>query len=305
MLTKDLNSAFKGFGLTLVAVVAFAANSILCRKALGEQLIDPASFTVIRVLSGTVTLMLILIVSQLVKGEFRLISKQLRAHSWSLKSWLASLCLLFYAICFSYAYVSLNTAAGALILLATVQIGLLIAHLIAGNRLNIIEWIGVLVTVTGFVYLMLPKAQAPSLIGSVLMVGAGVAWVYYTIAGKKAHDAFQMITISFVRCAPFSVLLLVFSFNYIEIEGSGALLAVLSGSVASALGYVIWYQALRHISLTVAALSQLGAPVLAAMGGVYLVGEPMTSALWIATSAIVFGIALVVIGQTKHRIYEG
>jgi drug/metabolite transporter (DMT)-like permease len=300
VITNEINLSVKGIVLTMAAVLAFAANSVLCRLALGDQLIDPASFTALRIVSGCVTLLVVLLIKKLISSQSPL-KKQLNLKlKGSFRSWLDSLSLLLYAVCFSFAYNSLNTATGALILFATVQVGLLVVNFLQGKRLNRVEWFGVLITMSGFILLMLPKAESPSLNGSILMMIAGIAWVLYTVAGKKAADPLQMITVSFVRCLPFCILLLLFFFAQWQVTEQGILLAILSGSFASGLGYVIWYQALRHITLTVAALSQLGAPVLAAVGGVFLVGEPMTAILWVSASAIVFGISMVVFGQKQQ-----
>jgi drug/metabolite transporter (DMT)-like permease len=202
-----------------------------------------------------------------------------------------------YAISFSFAYVSLDTATGALILFATVQFSMLGINLLNGTKLRAVEWLGAIVSLSGFALLMLPGATQPSLFGFILMVISGIAWAIYTLEGKRSLQPVRNTAVNFWRSVPFAVVLLIAALLYLPITLStqGILLAVASGVVASALGYTIWYSALRHLTVTLAALSQLTVPLIAAIGGLLWVGETLTSNLILSGSLILGGIFLVII----------
>ncbi|MDQ6977410.1 MAG: DMT family transporter [Ghiorsea sp.] len=274
--------------LTTLALVAFAANSILCRLALYEGLMDAGSFTAVRLISGA--LMLGLIVS---------LRKQQQYNLQSSGSWLAALLLFIYAITFSYAYIALDIATGALILFAAGQITLILAALFYGSRLSLLEWLGLLLAFSGFIYLMLPSATTPSWGGFVLMSISGVAWGLYTLMGKSSNQPLADTTSNFIRSIPMVILLMLFSFEYTNLNAQGLLYAVLSGAIASGVGYTIWYMALEKLQTIHAAVVQLLVPVLAALGGVMLLNETITMQFIIASIIILTGVLLVVLQRNK------
>ncbi len=278
------HSILKTLVLTTLALIAFAANSVLCRMALGEQHIDAASFSVIRLLSGAVILMLIL-------------SLKNGARPAARGNWLSASMLFLYAIAFSYAYLSLHTGTGALILFASVQITMILLSLFSGNRLHASEWLGVAIAFAGFVYLVLPGVSAPSLQGFVLMTVAGIAWGVYSLRGRGSQSPLADTAFNFLRTLPFAALVLVFTVSNAHMDRHGVVLAMLSGAVASGIGYSIWYAALGGLSTTQAAVVQLSVPVIAALGGVVLVSEPITLRLVISSVLILGGILLVVMGR--------
>ena len=274
--------------LTMLALIAFAANSILCRLALYEGLMDAGSFTAVRLISGALILGLIV--------SFR---KQQQHTLQSSGSWLAAGLLFIYAITFSYAYIALDIATGALILFAAGQITLILAALFLGSRLNFLEWLGLLLAFLGFIYLMLPSATTPSWHGFVLMSISGVAWGFYTLIGKTSNQPLADTTGNFMRSIPMVMLLLLFSFEYTHMNAQGLLYAVLSGAIASGLGYTVWYMVLEKLQTIHAAVVQLLVPVLAALGGVMLLSEPITMQFMVASIIILSGILLVVLQRNK------
>ncbi len=274
--------------LTVLALIAFAANSVLNRLALSEGSIDAPSFTVIRLLSGAIVLFLILSIKNYKKTP-----------SNSKGSWLSSFMLFTYAISFSIAYLTLDTATGALILFAAVQISMILISLVKGTRLQIVEWLGMFVAFFGFVYLVFPDLGTPSFTGFVLMSIAGTAWGVYTLRGRCTKDPLAETAYNFIRTIPFVLILFFFTFNHASISSQGVLLAILSGAVASGIGYAIWYAALNGLSATQAAVVQLSVPIIAAMGGVVFVSEQITQRLIISISFILGGILLVVLGRRK------
>lgn len=282
--SQPIKTAF----LTVLALVSFAANSVLCRLALDSGTIDAASFTIIRMLSGIVMLWLLVAV----RGKGTGVR--------GVGSWRGAGCLFLYAIAFSYAYMLLETATGALILFGSVQLSMLIATLFTGLRLSRVEWIGLLVSISGFAYLMLPGAAAPSVVGFILMALAGLAWAGYTLIGRGSKSPLRDTYSNFVRTAPMLLPLLVVMAlsRYISLEG--ALYAALSGALASGVGYALWYAALGGLSGLQAGVLQLLVPVIAAFGGVLIVAEPLTGRLVVASLLILGGIlAVIVSGQRK------
>jgi len=278
----------KTIGLTALALIAFAANSVLCRLALDGGLMDAASFTEIRLLSGALMLGLIFVLQ---KNK----TQTLKASG----SWLASLMLFIYAVTFSYAYIALDIATGALILFAAGQITLILAALFLGSRLSLVEWSGLLLAFMGFVYLMLPSATTPSWSGFVLMSISGVAWGFYTLMGKSSTYPLADTSSNFIRSIPMLGVLLLFSFEYMQLSGLGLFYAVLSGAIASGVGYTIWYMALENLKTIHAAVVQLLVPVLAAVGGYMVMNEVITLRLFIAAAIILSGILLVILQRNK------
>ncbi|MFK7893341.1 MAG: DMT family transporter [Granulosicoccus sp.] len=287
--------------LTMCALLAFAGNSILCRLALGDELIDAASFTWIRLLSGIVILAVALRLKQASSNAGATHEAASEAASEAAKgSWKASLMLFVYAICFSLAYVSLDTGVGALILFAMVQLTMIIVGLHKGNRFHWIEWLGVLVAFSGLVYLVLPGLSAPPVVGAMLMSLAGVAWGFYTLAGQGSSNPLRDTAYNFARTWPLLFMLMLFSLYQSSMSSEGILLAVVSGGLTSGLGYTIWYMALGGLSAIQAAVLQLLVPVIAALGGVVFVNEAMTLRLLLASLLILGGILTVIVGKQIH-----
>ncbi|TQV82661.1 DMT family transporter [Exilibacterium tricleocarpae] len=270
---------------TTLALLAFAGNSILCRLALGTGTIDAASFTTIRLLSGIVVLAAIL---QITKAGNEQISKG---------SWRASFMLFLYAATFSFAYISLDTGTGALILFGSVQITMILASLISGNKLHYSEWIGMLTAFCGFVYLIMPGLATPSLMGFILMTVAGIAWGIYTLAGRGSKNPLSDTAHNFLRTLPFVAILVAATFQYANLSREGILLAVLSGGIASGLGYAVWYIALGGLLVTQAAVVQLIVPVIAAVGGVLFANEVISLRLLLSSIMILGGILTVILGK--------
>lgn len=281
----SINNVIKTSVFTALALIAFAANSVLCRLALGEETIDAASFTVIRLLSGALVLLAILAFSN---------DKEASA---SKGSWSASLMLFVYAVAFSFAYISLDTGTGALILFGSVQITMILLSLVSGNRLHLSEWVGVIIAFTGFVYLILPEVTSPSVMGFLLMIAAGIAWGMYTLKGRGSDHPLKDTAYNFLRTIPLVIILLVITIQDAHYSAAGVLLAVLSGGIASGIGYTIWYIALGGLSTTQAAVVQLSVPVIAAFGGVLFVSEAITARLTLSASMVLGGILLVVLGR--------
>ena len=281
--------------LTLLALFAFAANSILCRIALGLQYIDPAGFTVIRLLSGSIALYVIFIIHQYRKNTIN--NRDNKRVDTSKGSWLGSILLFIYALSFSYAYGYLDTGTGALILFGSVQISMIIYAVITKHKLLKIEWLGLSIACAGFVYLIYPDLTTPSLVGFILMMVSGIAWAGYTLMGKQSTSPLMDTCYNFFRTIPYVLILTLFTLSTTEYSYDGILLAMLSGVVMSAIGYAIWYRALNDLTTTKAAVLQLLVPVIATIGGVIFMDEAMTLRLQLSTVTVLGGIALVLVGK--------
>ena len=290
---------FKTISLTALALIAFAANSILCRLALGNESIDAAGFTIIRLLAGALTLMGILqLRSYLEARDKRALDQPIsESASQSTGSWFSGLMLFIYAALFSFAYVSMDTGTGALILFGAVQLTMILMSIFKGERLLAIEWVGMIVAFVGFIYLVLPQLGTPSLIGFIMMSISGIAWGFYTLAGRGSKNPLGDTSYNFLRTLPLVTVLLVVSIQQLALTTEGVVWAVLSGSLASGVGYSIWYSALRGLSSTQAAVVQLLVPMIAALGGVMFMSEVITTRLMISGGMILGGIALVVLGR--------
>ncbi len=265
--------------LTTLALVGFAANSILCRGALGGLRIDAASFSLVRLASGAATLA---ILHALVAGSVKRPSG----------SWVSALLLLLYAVPFSFAYNTLGTATGALILFGAVQATMLIAALVTGERPHRLQWLGLVVAALGLVYLMLPGLEAPEPVGSVLMALAGVAWGFYSLRGRGSDDPLADTAGNFIRSVPMVALVSLASLADFHISPAGGTLAVASGALASGVGYSIWYAALRGLTATMAATVQLSVPIIAAVGGVLFMAEGITERLVLSSVLILGGVGM-------------
>jgi drug/metabolite transporter (DMT)-like permease len=270
---------------TSAAMLAFAGNSIICRMALADEAIDPASFTALRLVSGAVALLLIVAGSGGDRKVFR--------HG----SWPSALMLFLYAIGFSYAYIDLDAGTGALILFGFVQGTMIAMAIAAGNRPQAVEWLGWLVATAGLVWLLLPGAAAPSIGGAALMAIAGIAWGVYSIRGKVESDALGATAANFARSVPIVLIIFVVGLDQLFLTPRGVLLALISGALTSGIGYVIWYAALNYLSSIQAALVQLSVPAIAAAGGIMLLAEPLSLRLVVAGTLILGGIFLALVGK--------
>ena len=284
------HSSIKITFYTAFALFAFAGNSILCRLALGERAIDAASFSAIRVLSGVIVLAFIM-----------KLWRNPRLES-SKGSWKASFMLFIYALTFSYAYISLETGVGALILFGSVQITMVLAGLFLGHKLHYIEWGGLIVAFSGFVYLVMPGVSAPSLMGFILMSCSGVAWGGYTLAGKGSLNPLSDTYYNFLRAVPWVIILMIITIQNSIMSWEGVLLAILSGGIASGIGYAIWYMALRGLSSINAAVVQLLVPVIAAIGGVIFANELLSLRTLLASIIIMGGVFAVILGKHFYEI---
>jgi len=282
-----MKSSLHIFSLTLIALIAFAANSVLARLGLTLGDIGPWSFSLIRILSGAFILAL-LVMRQKTDAP---------RNVWQNGSWRGAATLLIYASFFSYAYLTLPTGTGALILFAMVQITMLGAAFIYGERLTAVQIFGSILAMGGLIYLLTPSIEAPSPVGALMMAIAGIGWGLYSLLGRnKAHKNPTAQTAgNFLRAAVIALLvspflLFLFSENLPAAKGIG--FAILSGALTSGLGYAIWYAALKSLPASRAAIAQLSVPPLAALGGILFLDEAITPRFILATLIIFAGIIL-------------
>ncbi len=271
--------------LTALAMLAFAANSLLCRLALRDTAIDAASFTLIRIASGAAMLWLLVRIRQ---GAGRIRG-----------NWASAAALFAYAAGFSFAYLSLDAGTGALLLFGAVQATMIGYGLYKGERLGALASFGLLLAAAGLVGLLLPGLTAPPLQGALLMAAAGVAWGIYSLRGRGGGNPAAATAGNFVRALPPALALSLLALGSARFDPAGAAYAAASGALASGLGYAIWYAALPGLRAASAASVQLSVPVIAALGGVLLLGEQLTLRLVLASLAILGGVALVIGG--RHR----
>ena len=264
--------------LTAAAMLAFAANSVLCRIALAQTTIDAATFTTVRLVAGAVTLWII-----------AMARRRPLAGSWT-----SAGALYAYAIGFSLAYISLGAATGALLLFASVQATMIGWGLARGERFRTVQLAGLALALAGLVGLLLPGAAAPAPLGAALMIGAGIAWGVYSLRGKGQGDPTAVTAGNFARAVPMAAISSAIAIPWFSFDAPGVAYAIASGAIASGVGYAIWYSALPGLRATTAATVQLSVPAIAALGGVVFLGETLTLRLVLASAAILGGIALVV-----------
>lgn len=274
--------------LTSLAMLAFAGNSLLCRAALRDTGIDPASFTTIRLASGAAML--------------GLIARMRAGASPRRGDWRSALALFVYAVGFSFAYVSLPAASGALLLFGAVQVTMIGHGIRSGERLQWRQWMGLALALLGLVGLLLPGLAAPPPAAAALMLLAGVAWGVYSLRGRAAGDATQATAGNFIRAVPLAAAVSLWFAGRTQVDPAGAGYAAASGALASGVGYALWYTALPALRATQAASVQLCVPVLAAFGGIVFLGEPMSLRAALAAVAILGGIALVLRGRAAGRM---
>jgi len=281
------SSAIKILLLTVIAMLAFAANSLLCRLALGQGLIDAASFASLRIVSGALVLGLMMWPAWRSRGRAPL-------NQW------AVITLFFYMFFFAFAYRSLGAATGALILFGSVQLTMFSAALRIGERFSGMAWTGLVLAVAGLVYLVLPGVTAPDPLGTLLMTVAGISWGFYSLLGRYAPDPLEATANNFIFCVPLAMLVSGAFLGELHVTSAGLLIAVVSGALASGLGYVVWYAALRGLTASRAATVQLSVPAIAALGGVVFLGEGITVRLLLSSAATLGGIAIVLAQRARR-----
>ncbi|NOX27092.1 MAG: DMT family transporter [Gammaproteobacteria bacterium] len=263
--------------------MAFAANSILCRLALDVYGIDPASFSLLRLASGAVVLLFLVVLLNKAKPA------QLLAGEWR-----ASIFLAVYILGFSFAYITLDAGVGALILFSLVQLTMMAVALYEGERPAAIEWVGWVFALIGVLVLVAPGVSAPSPVGLLLMSLAGVAWAGYTLCGRKSTQPLMSTSGNFIYATIIALIPCLILMNLSSLSWQGVMLAVASGAIASGVGYAIWYAVLPHISTMRAALIQLSVPVLAAVGGILFIGEAVAVRFMISCALVLGGITLAI-----------
>ncbi|KAB0320672.1 DMT family transporter [Vibrio diabolicus] len=277
------------FLLTAITMLAFAANSLLCRLALAEGLIDAGSFTLVRLISGAITLIALLVV----RGKWKTDRPTSRFRFFS------GMALFGYAALFSFAYLQLATGTGALLLFGAVQLTLLAIYWWQGERFQFLEIIGIGLSIVGFVWLMLPSATRPDISSALLMLISGICWAAFTALGKQAPSPSSGITWGFIAASIIGILLSPLMLSSIHLSLSGILLAITSGAIASGLGYTLWYQVMRKLSLLQAAVSQLSVPAIALLLGTVVLHESLSLHTLLTSGIILGGIALVFLSRSK------
>ncbi|MCQ4297447.1 DMT family transporter [Pseudomonas stutzeri] len=271
--------------LTALAMLAFAGNSVLCRIALRDTAIDPASFTGLRILAGALMLWLLLRISQ--------------ARPSAGGDWFSALALFVYAASFSFAYIDLDAGAGALLLFGAVQLSMLAWGLLRGERFSGGQIAGLLLALSGLLILLLPGSSAPALEGALLMLLSGIAWGVYSLRGRGASNPLAATAGNFIKAVPFAAVLCLLLLGQQQWDAPGVIYALLSGALTSGIGYAIWYAALPGLAAIQAASVQLSVPLLTAIAGAVLLGEALTATLLLSGAAILGGIAMVL--TIKHR----
>lgn len=267
--------------LTSLAMLAFASNSLLARWALGGEFIDPLSFASIRIVSGAVLLAII-------------VARRGSPGNGHDRDWRAALALFLYLLCFSFAYLNLQTGSGALILFAAAQLAMFAVTLCSGERFTITAWLGSSLALGGLLYLLWPGLAAPPLGGGLLMAVAGIGWGVYSLRGRYSDDVLHATAQNFLMVAPPTVAVALIAADSAHWSLPGIAMAMTSGMLTSALGYVVWYAAVKRLAAVSAATVQLSVPAIAAAGGMLVLGEVVTPRFVIASMAILGGIALVV-----------
>ena len=266
--------------LAALAMTAFAANSLLCRMALVETDIDPASFTFWRLTSGALMLTVLVVMRN---------QKPLKEGNMA-----SAIALFVYAAGFSFAYISMTTGAGALLLFGAVQVTMISWGLFKGERMSALQWGGFLLALVGLILLLLPNAAVPQLSSALMMLAAGIAWGVYSLKGKGAKFPIEATAGNFIRATPLALVLLVIFWPGGEFHAEGIAYAVAAGAIASALGYALWYSILVHIAAIKAATLQLSVPVLAVFAGWLFLDEPVTLRIILSSLAVIGGVAMVI-----------
>ena len=275
----DSKQQLKIQALTAAAMVAFAANSLLCRLALGQGLIDAASFANLRVSSGAILLLFLALPAWRKSGR-------------PAADPVGVISLFAYMVLFAFAYLTLSAGTGALLLFGAVQLTMFARALRSGERFRAVAWLGLLIAVTGLVILLAPGVTSPDPLGALLMTGAGIAWGVYSLRGRAAANPLSTTAINFLTCIPLCLLMSLFFLHQFHLTSMGIAWAVVSGA--------IWYAALRGLSAGKAATVQLSVPVIAALGGILLLDEPLTLRITLSSLAVLGGIALVLVQRQRQ-----
>lgn len=277
--------------LTLITMLCFAGNSVLCRLALRQTSIDAASFTSARLVSGALVLAL------LVVGRQRFWQATAARPAGLGGNWISAFVLFVYASALSFSYEDMSTGIGALLLFGAVQVTMILTGLWHGERLNAQQTAGLAIALAGVVAILSPKLDAPPLVSALLMLTSGIAWGVYSLRGRGVANPTGDTAGNFLRATPMSLLLSALFLAHQHLDGQGVLYAVLSGVITSGLGYAIWYAVLPKLTRTRAAAVQLSVPVLASLAGALFVSEPITLGLMLTSTAVLGGIAMVVFGK--------
>ncbi|MGP4973111.1 DMT family transporter [Psychrobacter alimentarius] len=302
---------------TTVALIAFAANSLFCRMALADDYIDAWSFTIVRLVSaaGCLGIIMVLHASHLQRQVRKMngTSNDTLLVLSDKGSWLSSFTLVIYALCFSIAYVELDTGTGALILFSAVQLTMIGWGIYKKEQLSVLQWTAFIVAVAGFIYLMLPSAAIPSPLAAILMTISGIAWGIYSIRGKTCVSPLRATGFNFIRSLIAVPILLLVSLYYLDNMGlatvnlngvttKGILLAGASGAIASGIGYSIWYTAMPLLKNTQAAIVQLCVPILAAILGVVFLSEQLSLPFVVASTVILGAVLTFTLSKKTSKI---
>jgi drug/metabolite transporter (DMT)-like permease len=288
--------------LALVTLIAFAANSILCRLALISENIGALEFTAVRLASGIIILLPLILIHRS-RHVHDPASKSIDPLKVRFSNFYQAIALFGYALFFSLAYIQLEAGTGALILFASVQITMIGISIARGIKVTLLQWTGVIISFTGLIYLLLPGLSAPPVLGTAFMIASGVSWGIYSLLGKNQPQPILSTARNFLFCLPGVVVLAIIIFfkslqtGQAKINADGIILAVLSGALASGLGYVLWYLTVRRITTVSASVIQLAVPVLVAISGIMLLDESFTLRLALASILIIGGIIITITGK--------
>ena len=283
--------------LTALTMIAFAANSVIGRMAIGSgdtALIDPAGYSAVRLISGALVLAVLVVLTG---------SNGKRSPRFQSGSWISAFALFAYAVAFSYAYVALEAGIGALILFACVQATMIGWALKEGDRPSGLEWAGLVTAFGAFIWLVSPGLSAPDPWAAALMALSGAAWGVYSLRGRGLPDPLKATADNFMRSLAFLIALgviVVLTGHGLQASGRGVLLAIVSGAVTSGVGYALWYRVLRQIGATQGAIVQLTVPVIATIGGSLFLGEAWTLRLVASSLLILGGVAVAIIAKQRR-----
>lgn len=277
------------FLLTTITMIAFGANSIFGRVALEGDAIDPSSYSFIRLLSGAIMLAILVGVSSGV-------SKKNLSHG----NLVSALCLFAYAAAFSFSYVNIETGVGALILFACVQAVMIGWALFKGDRPSLFEWLGIVIAFGAFIWLVSPGLEAPDPIAATLMAISGIAWGTYSLRGKSSSDPLKATAGNFLLSVPMGLVLLFITISSSQITLYGVILAIASGAITSGMGYALWYKVLPQLTSTRASIVQLTVPVVAGIGGLIFLSEPLTFRFVLASALILGGVAISIVMKANR-----
>jgi drug/metabolite transporter (DMT)-like permease len=272
------------FLLTTITMIAFGANSIFGRVALEGDAIDPSSYSFIRLLSGAIMLAILV-------GASSGVSKKSLSHG----NLISALCLFAYAAAFSFSYVNIETGVGALILFACVQAVMIGWALFKGDRPSLFEWLGIVIAFSAFIWLVSPGLEAPDPIAAALMAISGIAWGAYSLRGKSSSDPLKATAGNFLLSVPMGLVLLFITISSSQITLYGVILAIASGAITSGMGYALWYRVLPQLTATRASIVQLTVPVVAGVGGLIFLPEPLTFRFVLASALILGGVAISIV----------